>query len=56
MAEIADNVLMEDVDYGGGKEKVHHTVTACVRCRQVRTHCPVLKSHGLTLCPAEDAL
>ncbi len=37
MAETAQNVSMVDVpDLGGQKEKVHHTVTACVRCRQVR--------------------
>ena len=42
MAETAQNVSMTDVgDIGTGKEKVHHTVTACVRCRQVR-----LREHG----------
>lgn len=25
----------EDKDKDGGRETVHHTVTACVRCRQV---------------------
>ncbi|RMZ79784.1 hypothetical protein DV738_g3195, partial [Chaetothyriales sp. CBS 135597] len=35
------NVAMADVSSDGGvrKEKLHHTVTACVRCRQRKTRC-----------------
>ncbi|RMZ83969.1 hypothetical protein DV737_g1332, partial [Chaetothyriales sp. CBS 132003] len=40
MADDAQNVAMAEVsDAGARQEKLHHTVTACVRCRQRKTRC-----------------
>ena len=46
MAEVSNSVSMETADLRGRKEKVHHTVTACVRCRQVRSRRPRPQQHG----------
>ena len=35
MADVAENVDMGEAPDAHSRDKVHHTVTACVRCRTV---------------------